>query len=144
MMIVQNAARQNMMRANYYAMVRKASWFDPRFTATVQPISEGAAVAVVPVGQPIIPEELREALVDVVRQTLAAGHEPHPGDDCSVADAMTIVAFPVVLAGFVYVMVAAIADAEDAAVWAVAALLIVAILVRKPLRQAARKLGRNL
>ena len=56
-----------------------------------------------------------------------------------LAPALTVIAFPLVPANFVGFIVAAFANSEDGAVWAVATLLIVAILLRRPIADTVRQ-----
>jgi hypothetical protein len=51
---------------------RQATFFDPPFTASVQPVAPGAAAVVVPTWVPIDAQPLRETLAEVARATLSA------------------------------------------------------------------------
>ena len=78
-------------------------------------------------------QPLRDALAEVVRQSMAEQ------SSTGLAPALTVIAFPLVPANFVGFIVAAFANSEDGAVWAVATLLIVAILLRRPIADAVRQ-----
>ena len=100
-------------------------------TVHVMPIATGAAVVVVPVMP--LSDELREALADVVRDTIeqtvqdefkkAGIHRP------SFADKLTIIGFPLFIGTAVYGLYVAFQADAQAAVWAVALVVITAILM---------------
>jgi hypothetical protein len=99
-----------------------------------------SALAVLPIGVPILSDEVRQALADVVRegldqavdsaveQKVAAAGTGGP----SVADQLTIIAFPFAPSMFVGAIVLAFAGPEVAAVWTLASFLIVVILMVHP------------
>jgi hypothetical protein len=83
----------------------------------VYALQPGAAVAVVPVGRSVADPVLREALAETVM------------GDQSTAEVVTLIGFPLAVGGFFGFLIAAFTGPESAAIWAVAAVLITAILM---------------
>jgi hypothetical protein len=118
----------------------RAALVEPSFTASLQTVSTGVATAVLPISQPILADPLRVVLAEVVRESVAEGIREGLASERSTAEALTIIAIPFAPAGFVGFIVAAFSNAQDGAVWAIATLLTVAILLRQPIADSARRL----